>query len=79
MKTKLIDALDALAIYNQLDSHLKQFSDQLSNLFLKPLLTSVGNKSAAGERHPSLTCSQDGGWCLPVSLFGLSAFVCLCP
>lgn len=37
---KLVDVLDALALYGQLDNHLRQFSDQIVNLLLKPVFVS---------------------------------------
>ena len=57
-QTKLIDAMDALALYNQLQSHLKQFADQILNLLLKPLI--VGGKKS-DKQNFSLTSVEDTG------------------
>ena len=57
-QTKLVDAMDALALYNQLQSHLKQFADQILNLLLKPLI--VGGKKS-DKQHFSLTSVEDTG------------------
>ena len=57
-KTGLIDALDALALYNQLEAHMKQFADQLSSLFLKPLFA-FGKKTSQSADKPLFTCNHD--------------------
>jgi len=57
-KTGLIDALDALALYNQLEAHMKQFADQLSSLFLKPLFA-FGKKTSQSADKPLFACNHD--------------------
>ena len=57
-QTMLVDALDALALYNQLHAHLKQFADRILNLLLKPLI--LGGKKGE-KQHPSLVIVENVG------------------